>query len=181
MAGHIRAGEADEFGGDWRVVCAIADRFKEFGTVARHYAEAEELENDAQVVEATGAFRPIVARTEVSSADGKTRAVIEYPVRTMNVQLERKRIQVDTGPLIYPDLDAAAGSEIEKLHLAFVCFNVDDVAEFIVRGPTPVVRDGEAVGTYIDYSDVRRVPIKNTFYAARLTAASGEPRASSRE
>ena len=80
---------------------------------------------------------------------------------------DRKLMQVDTGPLIYPDLDTDEESEIKKLHFAFVCFNVNDIAEFVLRGPTPVMRDGEQVGTYIDYSDVRRVPIKNTFYVAR--------------
>jgi hypothetical protein len=167
MAGHVRSGEMTEFGGDWRVPCPITDRFQKFGTVIQHHGEVKELADDAQVVEATTDFLPIVARTEVWSADEKTRAIIEYPVRTMNVQLERKRIQVDTGPLIYPALDAAEESEIQKLHIAFICFNVDGVAEFILRCPTPVISDGERVGTSIDYSDVRRVPIKNTFYAAR--------------
>ena len=167
MAGHIRAGQTNEYGGDWRVARPIAGRFRDFRTMVRHYGNVAELADDEQVVEATMAGHPIVARTQVWSADEKTRAVIEYPIKTMNLQLERKRMQVDTGPLIYPDLDAAADSEIEKLHFAFVCFNVDDVAEFVLRGPTPVISDGEQVGTYVDYSDVRRVPMKNTFYAAR--------------
>jgi hypothetical protein len=167
MAGHVRAGDANEFGGDWRVARNIDDLFRELRTDVRHYQEVEELENDEQVVEATLSSHPIVARTEVWSSDENTRAVIEYPIKTMNVQLERRRMQVDTGPLIYPDLDADEESEIKKLHFAFVCFNVYDVAEFILRGPTRVMRDDEQVGTYIDYSNVRRVPIKNTFYAAR--------------
>ena len=167
MAGHARAGDANEFGGDWRVARNIDDLFRELRTDVRHYQEVEELENDEQVVEATLSSHPIVARTEVWSSDENTRAVIEYPIKTMNVQLERRRMQVDTGPLIYPDLDADEESEIKKLHFAFVCFNVYDVAEFILRGPTRVMRDDEQVGTYIDYSNVRRVPIKNTFYAAR--------------
>ena len=168
MAGHIRAGEPNEFGGDWRVSHPIADRFRDFRTVVRHHRDVEALVDDEQVVATTLGADPIVARTEVWSTDEKTRAVIEYPIKTMNVQRERQRMQVDTGPLIYPDLDAAADSEIEKLHFAFVCFNTDAVAEFVLRGPTPVMRDGEQVGTYIDYSQVRRVPIENTFYVAHL-------------
>ena len=167
MAGHVRAGEMNEFGGDWRVPRSIAERFLGLRTVATSHAKVEKLDNDAQVVEATMEFLPIVARTEVFSADGKTSAVIEYPIRTMNVQLERKRMQVDTGPLIYPDLDSAEDSEIRKLHFAFVCFNAADVAEFVLRAPTPVLRDDEQAGSYIDYSDVRRVPIENTLYVAR--------------
>ncbi len=167
MAGHIRAGDMNEFGGDWRDARPIENRFRDFQTDARYHSHVDELENDEQVVEATLSSQPIVARTEVWSSDEKTRAVVEYPIKTMNVQLDRKLMQVDTGPCIYPDLDADTDSEIKKLHFAFVCFNANDVAEFVLRGPTPVVRDGEQVGTYIDYSDVRRVPIKNTFYVAR--------------
>lgn len=167
MAGHIRAGDISEFGGDWRVAREISDLFHEFRTDVKHHQEVEELEGDEQVLEATLTSDPIVARTEVWSADEKTRAVIEYPIKTMNVQLDRRRFQVDTGPLIFTDLDADEESEIKKLHFAFVCYNVNDIAEFILRGPTPVKRNDEEVGTYIDYSDVRRVPIKNTFYVAR--------------
>ena len=166
MAGHIRGGDLNEFGGDWRVARKIEDRFRDLSTDTRYHSEVEVLESDERVVEATLNSQPIVARTEVWSADEKTRAVVEYPIKTMNVQLERKLFQVDTGPCIYPDLDADADTEIEKLHFAFVCFNANDVAEFVLRGPTPVISNGEQVGTYIDYSDVRRVPIKNTFYAA---------------
>jgi hypothetical protein len=165
MAGHIRAGDENEFGGDWRVAADIAGRFKELRTDARYHAQVEELKDDQQVVEVTQTSRPIVAHTEVWSSDGNTRALIEYPIKTMNVQFEQKRMQVDTGPVIYPDLDSSEDSEIKKLHFAFVCFNVNDVAEFVLRAPTPVMRDGEQAGSYIDYSDVRRVAIKNTFYA----------------
>jgi hypothetical protein len=168
MAGHIKAGDTNEFGGDWREAHPIEGRFDDFKTVVRHYSEAVKLENDEQVVQATMDFLPIVARTEVWSDDGKTRATIEYPIKTMNVQLERNRMQVDTGPLIYPDFASGEESEIRMLNFAFVCYNVDDVAEFVLRGPTPVMRDGKEVGTYIDYSDVRRVPMKNTFYAAKI-------------
>ena len=74
----------------------------------------------------------------------------------------RRRAQLQSTNLISP-----YHHEIERLHWAFVCYNTDEVAEFVLRGPTPVVSAGEQVGTYIDYSNVRRVPIKNTFYAAR--------------
>ena len=102
MAGHIRAGDVNEFGGDWRVAQPIEGRFKELKTVVRHYPKVEKLENDRQVVEATQDYLPIIARTDVWSDDGKTRATVEYPIKTMNVQIERGRMQVDTGPLIFP-------------------------------------------------------------------------------
>ena len=168
MAGHIKAGDVSEFGGDWRVVVPIEGRFEKFSTRIRHYSDVAELENDTEVVQATLDLSPIVAHTEVWSEDGKTRATIEYPIKTMNIQIERNRMQVDTGPVIYPDFSSDGESEIRKLNFAFVCYNTDDVAEFILRRPTPLRRDGAEVGTFIEYSDIRRVPMKNTFYAAKL-------------
>ena len=168
MAGHIRSEGVNEFGGDWRVSRPIAGRFQELRTVVRHYANVERLDTDEQVVEATTAFLPIVARTDVWSEDGKTRATVEYPIKTMNVQLERNRMQVDTGPVIFPDFQSDEEEEIRRLHFAFVCYNTRQVAEFVLRGPKPITSGGVRVGSYVDYSEVRRLPIENTFYAAAL-------------
>ena len=168
MFGHVKAGEIKSFGGDWRVASPTQERFLRLEVVVRHFPEVRELEGDEDTVAATMAYDPIVARTEVWSDDGRMRATIEYPIKTMNVALDEGRMQVDTGPVIFPDLAAAVEPEIERLHWAFVCYNTDHVAEFVLRGPTPVVSSGEEVGHYIDYSDVRRVAMKNRFYAARV-------------
>ena len=82
--------------------------------------------------------------------------------------LKQGRVQVDTGPLIFPDLETPAASEIERLHWSFVCYNTDSVAEFVLRGPTPIASAGQNIASYIDYSEVRRVAMKNSFYAALL-------------
>lgn len=168
LYGHIKSGDVNAFGGDWRVVQQIRERFLRYEVVIRPYSDFRKLESDAEVVEATTSYDPIVARTEVWSDNGTMCATIEYPIKTMNVALEQGRMQVDTGPLIFPDFTASVEHEIERLHWAFVCYNTDKVAEFVLRGPTPVVSNGEEVGTYIDYSEVHRVPMKNTFYAAKL-------------
>ena len=168
LFGHIKSGEVNAYGGDWRLAAPVAKKFKRYEFAVRHYPQARRLENDAETLEATMNFEPIVARTEVESTDGKMRATIEYPIRTMNAALDEGRVQVDTGPVIFPDFDAEIEHEIERLHWAFVCFNTDEVAEFVLRGPTPVENGGAQAGTYIDYSEVRRVPIKNAFYAATL-------------
>ena len=49
---------------------------------------------------------PIVAKT--SFEVNGIRATLEYPVRTMNYHDDRVRFQVDTGPLIFPDLPSDA-------------------------------------------------------------------------
>ena len=168
LDGHIRSGDRLEFGGDWREAQSIEGRYKRYEFAIRDYPRVRKLESDAETIAATMALQSIVARTEISSADEKLRATIEYPIRTMNLALGQGRVQVDTGPLIYPDLGADVSREIERLHWAFVCHNRDDVAEFVLRGPAPVMADGAEVGTHIDYCDVRRVAMKNSFYAAEL-------------
>jgi len=166
LAGHVKTGDVSSYGGDMRVAHPIEGRYLEYEMKIRHFQEVQQLENDEQVVKATREFRPIIARTEIRDDKNGMRAVIEYPVKTMNVQLEHKRMQVDTGPLIFPDLSAPVEREIEKLSMAYVCYNTDDVAEFILRKPMSITKDGDQVGTIIDYSEVRRVPVKTTLYSA---------------
>ena len=161
LAGHVTVGDLQHFGSDWRVVQVAAEKYRRYEFVIRHWPQARKLADDAEVVEATMAFVPIVARTELWSDDEKLRATLEYPIRTMNVALDEGLMQVDTGPVIFPDFGASVEREIERLHWAFVCYNRDDVAEFVLRGPTPVISDGNTVGMYVDYSEVRRVPIRN--------------------
>ena len=168
MYGHIRGGDLNAFGGDWRRVTPLQESNLQHQFSIRHYPEARRLEDDAATIEATMSYVPIVARTELQSADGRLRAISEYPIRTMNMALEQGRVQVDTGPLIFPDLETPAASEIERLHWSFVCYNTESVAEFVLRGPTPIASAGQNIASYIDYSEVRRVAMKNSFYAALL-------------
>ena len=58
MAGHIRGGDPNEFGGDWRVARNIEDRFRDLSTDTRHHSKVEVLERDEQVVEAPLRSRP---------------------------------------------------------------------------------------------------------------------------
>ena len=168
LSGHISAEPHQQFGGDWREVKLTAGGYKRYEFVIRHHRSAYRLENDAETVKATMDYLPIIAHTELWSPDEKLRATIEYPIRTMNVALDHGRIQVDTGPVIYPDLITNTQREIERLHWAFVCYNRDDVAEFVLRGPTTLKSNSGDIGTYIDYSQVRRTPMKNSFYAVNV-------------
>ena len=166
MAGHVKTGDVSALGGDMRVAQPIEGHYAECDIHVAHFTRVRKLANDAEAVEATLEYLPIIARTEMWDQQTGARAVIEYPVKTMNVQLERERMQVDTGPLPFPDLSASVEREIERLSMAYVCYNTYDVAEFILRKPTPVMCDGDQVGSVIDYSEVRRVPVSTTLYCA---------------
>lgn len=92
------------------------------------------LPSPAAIREATHKGAPLVAQVEISSA-GK-RAIIEFPVKTMNIHDAKDLYQVDTGPVAFPDL-AGRGPIAERLWLAFVAFNAPHFADFILEDMAP--------------------------------------------
>ena len=120
--------------------------------------------DNAQAVAATLANRPLVARTAIANDDVGRRAVLEYPIKTMNVTRNPARLQVDTGPLLFPDLATEAGRVIERFAIAHVVYHQRDQAEFILRQPTPV-GEGEAPVAVTDYSDIRVLSARNELFA----------------
>ncbi|NUQ02043.1 MAG: hypothetical protein HUU35_19520 [Armatimonadetes bacterium] len=112
----------------------ITDRFEEvrFDLVE---LEAEPCEHAGDIVSATLAGWPLVAQNELyDEATGLT-ALLEYPVRTMNVNPSRTIFQTDTGPLLFPE-GSAWERDLEGFALAFAAFNRPDQADFILRRPT---------------------------------------------
>ena len=65
-------------------------------------------------------------------------------------------MQAGTGPVIWPDVSLLSEHWIECLRLAHVVYNRFDRAEFIVRRPTPVTRDGKDVRHVLHDSEVHR-------------------------
>jgi hypothetical protein len=114
------------------------DRFTDVRLTLTHYAYSEALEREQRVVESVLAGTALVARTELL-ADGSTlRATLQYPLKTINVDPTAQRFQVDTGPLLLPDLSASLETAIEHFARAFIAYNTFDRAEFVVQVPTPL-------------------------------------------
>lgn len=132
----------------------------------RTFPEVTTLEDDASVVAATQANLPLGARTEIWDDARGLRATLEYPIKTMNIQAERRRFQVDTGPLIVPDLAAQEEHWMDRFSLAHIIYNTFDRAEFICRRPTPIERDGREVASVQHYSDVRVYPARTVLLCA---------------
>ncbi len=124
-----------------------------------------ELTTWDEIRDATRAAIPIVTRTEISHPDTKLRAIIECPVKTMNISLERKMYQVDTGPIALPDLGSRFDPAIESLRLAFVVFNAPHFADFVIEQPTAVVEDVQEKCKIYHYSNPISLPAKNTVFA----------------
>jgi hypothetical protein len=120
------------------------------------------LETDEAVVAATIQHVPIGVQTELVNERSGLRAMLEYPVRTMNFHEERQRFQVDTGPLIFPDLESSERHLIDRCKLAHIVFNRFDYAEFVCKRPTPVIRNGETVASVFHYSEFHRMAVTNT-------------------
>jgi len=107
-----------------------------WGVPERRLVEAgryRELDGFEAIRDATAAALPIVAQTAIQNEETGLRAIIECPVKTMNVSHDLERYQVDTGPVALPDLGARTDPVIDCLRLAFVAFNAPHFADFVVE------------------------------------------------
>ncbi len=112
--------------------------------------------------DATAAGLPLVTQTEIANPETGLRAIIECPVKTMNVSLQRRMYQVDTGPVAFADLSKRPDPWIGCLRLAFVAFNAPHFADFVIEQPTPVVEEGSELCQIYHYSNPISLPAKNT-------------------
>ena len=165
-------------GDDWllfRRPAYLSDRYREVRNVEdiwgkpilklREGSSVSVLRTWEEVRDATAAAIPIVSQTELANPDTGLRAVIECPVKTMNISLENKLYQVDTGPVAFPDLTKRYDKAIECLSLAFLAFNAPDFADFVVEQPTPVRENGKEVTKVHHYSKPFSLPAKNRLLA----------------
>lgn len=128
-------------------------------------AAAAQLQSDADVVRASERQAPIVARTEITGQERGLSAVLEYPIRTMNYHSERQRFQVDTGPLIFPDLSLETAHPIECCRLAHTVYNTFDYAEFVCRQPAPIVSDNPNNISVFHYTEIHQLAVDHVLYA----------------
>lgn len=126
------------------------------------------LEAWEEIRDTTAAGVPIVSQTEFENSGTGLRAVIECPVKTMNISIDKRMYQVDTGPVAFPDLTKRYERLIECLSLAFVVFNAPDFADFVVEQPTPVVEDGVEKCRIYHYSNPFSLPARNRLLAVAL-------------
>ena len=118
------------------------------------------LRSNREIREATHAGIPLVAQTEIADAKTGLRAIIEYPVKTMNIHDTRDLYQVDSGPVAFPDLTKPDPRPAESLHLAFVAFNAPASADFVIESPTPIPGDVRIH----HYSRLESLPAVNRLY-----------------
>jgi hypothetical protein len=149
-----------------------AQRFGEVLIDLSHHSGARPLNSDREIFEATLANEPIVARTHFTDSASERTAVVEYPVKTMNVAKPTKRFQTDTGPLLVPrwvdpqapTTPVGGGRAVEQFVLAFVSANRMTGGDLVLRVPTPVDTGGRLVW---HYSRLLPVPtMRHEFFSA---------------
>ena len=123
------------------------------------------LDGWEQIRDATAEGFPLITQTEIRNEDSGLRAIIECPTKTMNISIDKKMYQVDTGPIAYPDLSKPYDPPIDCLRLAFVVFNAPHFADFVIEQPTPVDLEGVGETKVHHYSNPFSISAKNTVMA----------------
>ena len=121
--------------------------------------EATVVEGD-EIVAAVHNRKTLVSVTECKLSDGST-FLVEYPVKTINVSDQFGNYQVDTGPILLPDLEIESDRAVGKFRLAYVAHHQPDWSEFIVNVPT--THDSGIVSDH--YSKPVRLDARNTMLA----------------
>ena len=122
------------------------------------------LDGNAAIFEATRKCLPIVTHTEIWDADTNQRAIIECPVKTMNIDEKADIYQVDTGIVLFPDLSKRYDRQIETFRLAYVAFNAPHFADFVIEQPTAIIENGVEVAQVYHYSEIQSLEAKNTVF-----------------
>ncbi len=132
--------------------------------VMRHF-RGRMLRNVEEISKAMTAGNPLVGQTEIRDEKSGRVAVIEYPIKTINWQRETGDWQVDTGPVLLPDLTAPPEQWSLRLRLAYVAFNAPDWAEFVIEEPTPVGGGSKDVPRTYHYMGQLARPARNVVLA----------------
>ena len=140
-----------------------------FGRPVQHlqeYARYKNLTSAEEIIRFTHEFHPVIAQTEIHNDETELRAIIEYPVKTLNIRKADNAYQIDTGPLAFPDLGKRHERLVDSISLAFVAFNAAHFADFIVEQSTPIGNNQDTVETHV-YHYSRRISLaaSNRLYA----------------
>ncbi len=157
---------ATKRGDRYRTISAMEDMWGADPVIYTPAPEfVEELDTWEKIRDATAAGIPVVSRTEFSNPDTGLKAVVECPVKTMNISHPEKMYQVDTGPVAFPDISKNYDPQIDCLSLAFLAFNKDHFTDFVIEAPVPVLEDGREVAVLYHYSKILSIEASNKLYA----------------
>jgi hypothetical protein len=128
--------------------------------------EAEILESNEAIVQSTLANRVLNGQVEIKEETGRYKAKIEFPIKTMNVNDINTIYQVDTGPILIPDFSVSKERMVERFKLAYVAYNRNDEAYFVIQEPTSIIDESNEKVSF--YSKVISIDTKNTVIALSI-------------
>lgn len=107
--------------------------------------QVRQLDTYQQVRDATDSSALLVAQTQWRDESTGLSAIVEYPIKTMNITDDAAMYQVDTGPIALPDLTARVDTHAERLALAYIAFNKPTFADFVIEAETPLAAGGRVM------------------------------------
>ena len=132
-----------------------SDAFTEMN-IDRREVSGQLLTTTEEIVAAVLNNRPLVSQTEFSLPDGLD-VFLEYPVKVINASKREMFYQIDTGPVLVPDLTAFNEIHpISLLRLAFMAHNTMGCTEMLMNVPT-AIGDGISVNHFSRVMKVRAV------------------------
>ena len=123
------------------------------------------LTTPEEIFEAMSSGKPLVGQTELRDKASGRKAIIEYPIKTINWHRGNKVWQVDTGPVIFPDLSVPAAQWSRNIKLAFIAFRTEDWADFVVEQPTPIMDGEKEAAKVYHYSGIIHLDTRNVIIA----------------
>lgn len=107
----------------------------------------ETLDDSQAIIAALAGDRTVIAQTTFR-AHGY-HVLMEYPVKTVNYSEREHYYQVDTGPVLLPDVTAPATDMLLRCRVAFIAHNASTWAECLACVPTEIA-DGLRVQHYAE-------------------------------
>ncbi|MDC0935362.1 sialidase family protein [Pirellulales bacterium] len=136
------------------------------GSVPRlRKAPARVLKTPQEIGDAIASGQPLIGQTELRDEVTGRIAVLEYPIKTINWRRDDQSWQVDTGPVLLPDLSVSPDQWSHTIQLAYLAFNSWNGADFVVEQPTPIHDDHKQVAKVLHYSEIVHQKARNVLLA----------------
>ena len=119
-----------------------------------YFDNTKELTNKQNVSDSTLDNSILVGQTELINEKTQQKAILEYPIKTMNVIKSIPRFQVDTGPILVPNFDSNKKLKVDSLDIAHIVYNQFDRGEYILRKPVQIANTNDGPLSVTDYSEL---------------------------
>ena len=130
-----------------------------------YFDNSKELTNKQSVVDSTLNNSILVGQTELMNDKTQKKAILEYPIKTMNVIPSVPRFQVDTGPILVPNFESNKKLKVDSLDIAYIVYSLFDQGEYISRKPVQIANTDDGPLSVTDYSELVEYEGINRLYA----------------